>query len=169
MVCCSLKIPLPSYAAAQRTLCIIRKNTPWSSLQVKPKGTEPSICGRGELLSRGISAKQEKGHKVQQSSAFRTPSPCAPAQVREQRGSSSSEREPGSRSRQHPTTSQQYGLATVRRALLQAKHSQEVPITISLCPAPEATCGRVPRFWPPSTRVFKLGGHVTCKRLRELG
>lgn len=120
---------IPSYIAAQRILGTVRKNTPWSSLQVTPNWKKSSVCGRAELLLRGISARWKRltGTLVQQPYAFRTQLPHALVQVREHTDRELLLREgPGSHGRQHPTTSQQHGLATGRHALLRAKHSQEV-------------------------------------------
>lgn len=142
MVCCSLKIPLPSYVAAERTLCI-RKNIPWSSL-LKPKRI---VINTWESRA---AVKRDKGKSRRRAIRFNSQARLGHHncvhQVREQRGSSSSERVAGSRSRQDPTMSQEHGLATVRHALLQANHCQEGQITISLCSAHEATCEECPGF-----------------------
>lgn len=173
---------IPSYVAAQRIRGTVRKNTPWSSLQVTPNWKESSVCGRAELLLRGISArwKRATGTLVQQPDAFRTQLPHTLAQVREHMDREQLLREgPGSHGRQHPTTSQQHGLATGRHALLRAKHSQEVTGSDRFSTQHLRPPGKkASSFRLPSMRVFKLEGVWratdvwglrTYKRLRELG
>jgi len=71
------------------------------------------------------------------------------------------------------------GLATGRQPCCrQSTARRSLDAIPSLCTAPEATCGRVPCFRPPSTRVSKLEsvwratdvwGLTAYQRLRELG